>query len=163
MLTKIISGGQTGADQGALAAAKELGIPTGGTAPKGYRTDTGNNFDLCLTYGLSASPHRDYGPRTKENVISSDGTLLFGSRSLLISTGTRLTERICFAHNKPNIHIHWLSGEILANHDEIPQFLNWLRNNNIQVLNVAGNRERTNPGIFQATKDFLIEALRGAC
>ncbi|MFO7971456.1 MAG: putative molybdenum carrier protein [Desulfobacterales bacterium] len=35
MLTKIISGGQTGADQAALDAAIELGIPHGGWIPKG--------------------------------------------------------------------------------------------------------------------------------
>jgi len=35
MLTKIISGGQTGADQAALDAAIELGIPQGGWRAKG--------------------------------------------------------------------------------------------------------------------------------
>ena len=35
MLEKIISGGQTGADQAALDAAIKLGIPHGGWIPKG--------------------------------------------------------------------------------------------------------------------------------
>ena len=43
---KIISGGQTGADRGALEGARKAGIPTGGTAPKGY---------ICLLY-TSPSP-----------------------------------------------------------------------------------------------------------
>ena len=33
-IMKVISGGQTGADQAGLAAAKKLNIATGGTAPK---------------------------------------------------------------------------------------------------------------------------------
>ena len=41
MIGKIISGGQTGVDQAALRAAKACGIPTGGWAPKGWRTEDG--------------------------------------------------------------------------------------------------------------------------
>ena len=38
---KIISGGQTGIDRMALELARELGLGTGGTAPKGYTTESG--------------------------------------------------------------------------------------------------------------------------
>src|SRR5262249_6057013 len=41
MIGKVISGGQTGVDQVALRAAKACGIPTGGWAPKGWRTEDG--------------------------------------------------------------------------------------------------------------------------
>ena len=36
MLEKIISGGQTGADQAAWRAAKAFGVPTGGWMPKDF-------------------------------------------------------------------------------------------------------------------------------
>jgi hypothetical protein len=39
VLSKIISGGQTGADQAALDAAIELGVPHGGWTPKGRLSD----------------------------------------------------------------------------------------------------------------------------
>jgi hypothetical protein len=39
MIKKIISGGQTGADQAALDTAIELGIPHGGWIPKGRITE----------------------------------------------------------------------------------------------------------------------------
>ena len=42
MLTKIISGGQTGADRAALDVAIEFHIPHGGWIPKGRRTENGN-------------------------------------------------------------------------------------------------------------------------
>jgi len=38
---KIISGGQTGADQAALDAAISLGLPHGGWITKGRKTETG--------------------------------------------------------------------------------------------------------------------------
>jgi Circularly permutated YpsA SLOG family len=41
MLSKIVSGGQTGADQAALDAAIELGFPHGGWVPKGRKTESG--------------------------------------------------------------------------------------------------------------------------
>ena len=42
-IKKVISGGQTGADQGGLMAAWERGIATGGAVPFEYRTNLGPN------------------------------------------------------------------------------------------------------------------------
>ena len=50
MIRKIISGGQTGADQAALDAAIKLGIAHGGWIPKGRLTEKGtlpNKYQLC--------------------------------------------------------------------------------------------------------------------
>jgi predicted Rossmann-fold nucleotide-binding protein len=69
MLTKIISGGQTGADQAALDAAIELGIPHGGWIPKGRLTEAG---PLPEKYNLTEMPTKDYLKRTKQNVADSD-------------------------------------------------------------------------------------------
>ena len=45
MLSRIISGGQTGADEGGLMAAALLGIPTGGWMPRGFlRESTSGRF-----------------------------------------------------------------------------------------------------------------------
>ena len=63
MLTKIISGGQTGVDAAALRAAKAVGIPTGGTAPKGWLTEDGPAPWLA-EYGLVESDSPFYPPRT---------------------------------------------------------------------------------------------------
>ncbi len=38
---KIVSGGQTGVDQGALEAAVDLGVGWGGWVPKGWRAENG--------------------------------------------------------------------------------------------------------------------------
>ena len=39
LISKIISGGQTGVDRGAIEAALELGFPYGGLIPKGRLAD----------------------------------------------------------------------------------------------------------------------------
>jgi hypothetical protein len=44
---KIVSGGQTGADQGALDAALELGHSCGGWCPKGRKSEAGRIPDKC--------------------------------------------------------------------------------------------------------------------
>ncbi len=73
MLKKIISGGQTGADQAALDAAIKLGIPHGGWIPKGRSTENGKLPDK---YKLKEMPTKSYPNRTEQNVIDSDGTLI---------------------------------------------------------------------------------------
>ena len=46
LISKIISGGQTGVDRGAIEAALQLGFPYGGLLPKGRLADTlGFYFD----------------------------------------------------------------------------------------------------------------------
>lgn len=46
-IQKIISGGQTGIDRIALEVAGELYVPTGGTAGKGFFTESGPDLTLA--------------------------------------------------------------------------------------------------------------------
>jgi len=85
----IISGGQTGADQGALHAAMTLGLKTGGVVPKGWRTERGPAPWLGQL-GLEEHASGSYRPRTFDNVMHSDGTLIFGN---VESPGCRCTRR----------------------------------------------------------------------
>lgn len=147
MIDTIISGGQTGADQGGLFAAKELGITTGGMAPKGWRTEAGS-APWLEEYGLVEHSSDNYRLRTEANVKAADGTVIFGKRSI----GGNLTEEFCRLHDKPWI---WISDVTVR--AMLPL---WIRRYSIKILNVAGNRESKNPGIGQFTKDFLIKALR---
>ena len=54
-LRKVVSGGQTGADQAGLRAARAAGIETGGWAPKGWETEEGPAPWLS-DYGLKECP-----------------------------------------------------------------------------------------------------------
>lgn len=58
MIERVISGGQTGADQAALRAARACGIPTGGWAPRGWLTEDGPSLWLA-EWGLVEMPGRE--------------------------------------------------------------------------------------------------------
>lgn len=150
-LKKIISGGQTGADVAALIFAKEHGLETGGWMPKGFRIENSYRPEYATAYGMKETISKAYQPRTELNVRSSDGTLIFGNE---LSSGSRLTISLCEQWDKPFIKIQWPYKEDgpLAS---IWAFIKWLEDYNIETLNVAGNRESVNPGIHQATIDFL--------
>ena len=77
MLRKIVSGGQTGADQGGLEAAKYLGLETGGWAPLGWLVEKGTAKALQEGFGLREWKHPGYPARTQQNVTDSDATLAF--------------------------------------------------------------------------------------
>jgi hypothetical protein len=122
---KIISGGQTGVDQIALKVGRILGIETGGTAPKGWKTENGPQPQL-KEYGLIESPSDDYSVRTEDNVRDADVTVWFGNTS---SAGAKCTLRAIRKHKKE--HCSNPSPVIL---------LMFLRRWNPEVINVAGNR-----------------------
>ena len=79
MISRIISGGQSGADQGGLEAAERLGVPTGGFMPKGFRTEDGPRPDLAARYGLVEASTPGYPERTERNVQLADGTAVFAA------------------------------------------------------------------------------------
>jgi len=165
-IKKIISGGQTGVDVAGLDAAKELGIPTGGTAAAKFMQSTENgtvsNPSLAEKYGMTEGEitiregkfgkYKDvYFQRTIKNAQDADGTIWFGNEEspggiLTLSTGKNKDAQ----KDKP---------KPLINPKNKEEIIDWLNKNNIQVLNVAGNREHTNPGIYDKAKAILIDAL----
>ena len=149
-ITKIISGGQTGADRAGLDAAKESGIVTGGRCPKGFRTETGADQSL-KQYGLTETASSDYSERTKLNVLDSDGTVIFAdvSNGKITSRGSLLTFKTARENDKPCV-VNPTGAELLK----------WIKSNSISVLNVAGNRESSSAGIYERVKTLLLEMLR---
>ena len=146
MITKIISGGQTGADLGGLKAAKILGIETGGFAPKNYQTEQGPNLELKTLYSL-VDVGDDYVSRTIKNVKISDATVVFSTQPK--SVGTLLTLSYCAKFKKPFILNPFAGGLRM-----------WLEAHpGIRILNVAGNRASVDPDAEERTKLTLIEAL----
>ena len=63
MLKKIISGGQTGADQAGLDVAIKFNIPHGGWIPKGRLTEEG---PLSQRYRMTEMKTANYRARTKK-------------------------------------------------------------------------------------------------
>ena len=139
-VTKIISGGQTGVDTIGLQVAKELGIETGGKAPKGFLREEGYDNEDIASYGLEeitdeeqadytkrTSKKDPYTGRTELNVRNSDGTVYFNVGS--DTAGLIATRRSAKEWNKPFIE-----------NPTAEELRQWIKDNNIKTLNVAGNR-----------------------
>jgi len=147
---KIVSGGQTGVDRGALDAAIELGIPHGGWCPRGRLAEDGR---IPGRYRLSETDSPEYPVRTERNVLDSDATLILYCGRL--SGGTELTLRLAEKHEKPCL---------VVDLDDPPDFdaaRRWLAETGPGTLNVAGPRESQSPGIAARAIQFLNELLAG--
>lgn len=146
MITKVISGGQTGVDQAGWRAAKRFGIPTGGWMPLGFLTEAGLHPEFADLYGARETTTPQYPPRTVMNVRASDGTLWFGR---LDSAGFRCT--LNAALNSINNH-QFL--EVTENAETISH---WIIQYNIHILNIAGNRESRSRGFGHHVEQYLCE------
>ncbi|MBN2579801.1 MAG: putative molybdenum carrier protein [Pirellulales bacterium] len=142
---KIISGGQTGVDRGALNAARALKIPHGGWCPKGRLTEDGA---IPKRYRLRETDSADYTDRTERNVLDADATLILCRGPL--TGGTRLTQRLCEEHQKSHRVVD------LTRPPSKKNVLDWLQENGVEVLNVAGPRESQCPGIQDECQEFLV-------
>ena len=150
---KVISGAQTGADKAGLVAARSLGIETGGWMPAGFRTSEGSRPSYQYRYGMKVTKSSGYPDRTRKNVEESDGTVWFGNPK---SAGGKLTLRTAKKLGKPVLKV---SQDIRAR-DAGRELATWIRKKKIKTLNVAGNREETNLGIFAFTYSTMLVALR---
>ena len=146
-MQKIISGGQTGADQAGLRAAKFLGIPTGGWLPKDCMTLDGPRPDLIDLYSMREHTG-GYAARTEANVRDADGTIRIAE--FFSSPGEKRTKRAIKWFNKV-----WFDVDV-KNPPDPEKVRTWLKENNIAVLNVAGNAEQTSPGIGDFAYRFLL-------
>ena len=174
LVEKIVSGGQTGADQGALEAAQALGLNTGGWAPPLYMTERGPNIELRTKYNLCAIDGKftssSYVKRSKLNVDTSDATIVFRFKS---SAGTDKTMGYaCSLEWKKTRYPSTHSGSIPTNYK--PVFIvstfneitrkalrKFLIQHRVRTFNVCGHRTSRGPRLFQVNvKKFLIHTLK---
>lgn len=151
MLSKIISGGQTGADRAALDWAIKRGVPHEGWCPKGRKDEDGT---IDQRYNLIETPSEDYSQRTEWNVRDSEGTAVFSIRRELRG-GSLLTVKLAEQYNKPVIHLRQEDEQ--ANHAQ--ELRSFIAKFGISVLNIAGPRASEEPGIYQFVSSVLDGAL----
>lgn len=152
MLTKIISGGQTGADQAALDVAIKMNISHGGWIPKGRLTEDG---PLAEKYELQEMPTDSYPKRTEQNVIDSDGTVIITHDKL--TGGSALTGKMAEKHTTPWLH---LDMEQMSVPYAARMLQTWIIDNGIRVLNVAGPRASGDPEIYSMVTKMLESVLQ---
>ena len=163
-VTRIISGGQTGADQGGLYAARRLGIESGGAAPARWITEKGESVWL-KDYGLrelttktitealkiiddpkstpkdiSKAWGRIYHERTMWNVDNSDGTVVFMEPGI-DTKGSQNTINYAKESTKKRgpKPVLVFRRETFTEKDK-EKLLKFVRENNIKTLNIAGHR-----------------------
>ena len=140
-LKKVISGGQTGADQAGLYIAQHFGYETGGHAPHGFRTLAGNNSELSSKFGLEETVQRNYQVRTALNAKNSDATFRLATN--FFSPGEICTLKAINTYKKPyfDVDLNLIEDDQYIT-KRIDEAITFLIDNQVVVLNVAGNADR---------------------
>jgi len=130
---KIISGGQTGVDRAALDAALRHGIESSGWCPTGRLDEFGRIPDR---YPVKELQNGGFTERTLQNVKDSDGTIIIYPGKL--SGGTEQTLHFCVEQRRP----HELIDASKVSTEKAAQLIaDFVCENNIEILNVAGPRQ----------------------
>lgn len=134
-LIRCVSGGQTGADQQGLIEARALRLETGGWVPKGWRTEAGPAPWLA-EFGCVEHASSKYPPRTRENVKDSEVTLWFGNVG------------------SPGYYCTWGAAKSLGKDFLLNPDADHMRAiaETYEVINIAGNRASTNPGVAELVR-----------
>lgn len=152
VVVNIISGGQTGAERGALDAAIEMSIAHGGLCAKGRKSEDGM---VPAKYQVKDAASPDYSDRTEANVAEACGTLIctFGR----LGGASKQVWEHARKHGKPALHLD-LNAE--ATDYAVKRVREWLNQHSVRVLNVAGSRESESAGLHGAVKDLLTRVFR---
>ena len=158
-VVKIVSGGQTGVDRGALEAARAAGFPYGGMVPKGRLAEDGAvpaKFTDMIEAGSES-----YRFRTRWNVEHADATLIL-TFSEKLEGGTQRTRQYCMNARKPYFVDNPLEPKMEGGRIGVFAWLEALcRQNNRRplVLNVAGPRESKAVGICSAAEKYVTRII----
>jgi hypothetical protein len=151
-LEKIVSGGQSGADQAALAVACERGLQVGGWVPKGKLAEYGPIPERYS--GLIETESSDPAIRTSLNVRDSDATLIVSHGPL--TGGSLLTLEQVRRWGKPVLHLDLHETTLIT---AVAKLRLWLDAVDPRILNVAGPRASKDAAIFAAVVALLRSAL----
>ena len=150
-IKKIISSGQTGADQAALDVAIKLGIPHGGWIPKDHKA--GDDI-IPEKYRLHEMPFTSHIGRIEKNVLESDATLIISYGEL--AGGPALTRKLAMKNGRNWLHMDLnMTPAVQA----VSIISSWIRLYEIEILNVTGPKASKEPKIYQDTMNLLEKAL----
>jgi hypothetical protein len=151
-LTRLVSGGQTGVDRGALDAALAGGFPCGGWCPAGRLAEDGV---IAAHYPLTELEGATYLDRTIRNVVDSDATLIVYFDE--VYGGTEQTLLHCIDRRKPCKLID--ATEIVSTRAAALTRA-FVERHGVSVLNVAGPRASDAPLAYAYAFDTIAALLR---
>ncbi len=151
-LKKIISGGQTGVDRGALDAALNAGFPCGGWCPPGRLAGDGM---IPERYPLREMSQGGYRQRMIQNLLDGDGTLIvyFGRPE----GGTEQTLAQCIKKRRPYLLIDGAEVGVARAAELTARFI---EQEAIETLNVAGPSGHKAPRGEAYARDTVAALLR---
>jgi hypothetical protein len=151
-LVKLVSGGQTGVDRGALDAALSERFPCGGWCPAGRLAEDGA---IPARYPVVPLNRGGYFERTVQNVADSDGTLVIYFERL--HGGTEETVIECIRRQKP---YKLVDGSEIGSERAAQLAARFVADHHIAVLNVAGPRGSHSPTGYAYAFDTIARLLR---
>ena len=149
---KIISGGQTGVDRGALDVALRHGIQCGGWCPAGRLDEFGKIPDHYPVQELQGG---GFTERTLQNVNDSDATVVIYAGEP--RGGTEQTVRFCIELERPH---QLIDASRVATEDAAKLIADFVRENKISILNVAGPRQSEWPEGYDYASRVLSAFLK---
>ena len=138
-------------DRAALDFAIQHGYEHGGWCPRGHLAEDGV---IPPIYQLRETDSADYDERTEKNVVDSDATLIV-AREKELSGGTAFTKTCAEQHGRPVLVVCERDG-VSPGAAVVSEFL---KQNSVRTLNVAGPRESQAPGIGKFVMELLEAAL----
>jgi hypothetical protein len=149
-IVEVRSGGQSGADRGAMDAAQENGVPVSGWCPAGgwaedYPTPPGV---LELYPQMLETPSSDVAQRTEWNIRDSSCCIALNTHERGTSRGTDIGYAFYEKYDIPSFEI--IVDDQATIDEQIERACEWLRslNDDALVLGIGGPRASEFPGIY---------------
>lgn len=139
-------------DRAALDACLSLGFPCGGWVPAGRLDERGV---IPERYPVESLVSGSYAERTLRNLAEADGTLIIHSGE--VQGGTKLTLDECRRSRSPCLVIDVARDSPLQAADKAHDFV---IENAIATLNVAGPRESEQPQAYPAARACVLALLK---
>jgi len=153
-IARIRSGGQTGADRGALDAALDAEVTIAGWCPKGGRAEDFEHAPgLLMPYPqLVETPSSGYVQRTAWNVRDSHATLIVAPDGLEPESGTQMTVDFAQDYDRPVL--------VVAGMEDLAAIREWLATLEEGItLNVAGPRASKCMRAYDVTFEIIAHLL----
>lgn len=142
----IVSGGEAGAQRAALDVALALALPCRGWCPKGRTAEDGV---LDGRYPLQETDSENRTAPMELNVLDSDATLAlaWGPPDDRVSQTIALAKK----HGRPLLVLDMTQRRI-----DKETFRQWIVQNRISVLNIAGPCESGRDGVYARAREALL-------